>query len=119
MSPSSIPPAVAGRALRAPRVRAAVKSAGGDVIVKLKVVLEARRAIARRQTFDFFIGELAVRTLFRSWPMPSRRSMWLLQVVGAAQHARERAADLDDVFADRLFEQQSYKKKRSIRLGSG
>src|ERR1017187_685595 len=106
------------RRLRAPLCEQRVEVRRRDVVVELEVVLEARRAIARREALDLFVVELAVGRGLELADAELALDV-VLERVGAAQHARQRPADLDDVLAHGLLEKQRIKGSDRFDLAWG
>src|SRR5215469_17351598 len=87
------------------------------VVVVLQVVLETRRLVARRETLDLFVRDEAVGGRAAVGDAEAR-SRVPAQFVGAAEHARERAAHLNDVLADRALEEQRVERCDRLDLAA-
>ena len=87
-----------------------------EVVDELEVHLHARRAVARRQTLDFFVGEEPVR---RRSEMADAELLAEVRhdVFGVLDRARQAAADLQHVLADRPPEKQRVERDRRLDDG--
>src|SRR5579883_1789165 len=80
-----------------------------EVVDEFEVHLHAGGAMARRQAFDLFIREESVVGRLEV-PDPKLLAEIGHDLLGVLDHARETAADLQHVFADRLAEKQRVKR---------
>src|SRR5579863_5860561 len=105
------------RVLALPAFEQPVEVRGRHVVMVLQIVLQARRLVACREAFDLFVGDEAVVGGAAVGDAESRADV-RAQLIGAAEHARERPTDLDDVFADGPLEQQRIERCDRLDLAA-